>query len=370
MSDKISFNSKFPTRIPFLNFSGLFNLTEMPQNCLRNFSATEECRESDSFQFGNSAGSLDSLVELMCSGNVDLATHSFINISLPESPSNALNSVSISVLDVCAWAMSIIGCIANIITVVMILRTLRLHRPFYYSVLFLALSDICFHCLFFVQRGLFFSEICHFFRTFRLLEIVRYSIKLNSSLNVILLSLVRFLMFVHPLRSRIFLTNRKIVLGACTCLTLSIGYGFGIEYFIWTSQLKNLTYIYIIDDVALLTFLFIVIIWFLIERIGTASKSEAAKNLKTRMTLIVFAILCLNSINALFQILKKASGFEISELDYIRVITTGNDDIAFEIRIVSQVVNLFVHSINPLLYFFTSPSVLSTILSFFQCKVK
>lgn len=135
-------------------------------------------------------------------------------------------------------------------------------------------------------------------------------------INVILLSLVQFLIFGHLLRSRIFLTNRKLVLCACTCLTLSIGYGSGIEYFIWTSRLKNWTYIYIIDDVALLIFVFIVI-WFLIKRIRTGRKSKAAKNLKTRMTWIVFAILCLNSINALFHILKKASGFEISELYYI-----------------------------------------------------
>lgn len=200
MSEKITTNNncKFPTRIQFLNVSGLFNLREMLQDCLHNFLGTNECKESNSFQFGNTAGSLDSLVDLMCSRNADLAMHSFTNISLPETPSHALKSVSISVLDFYAWAMPIIDCIANIITVVMILRT----PP---------------HGLFYVQRGFFLSEMCKFFRTFYKLEILRYSNKLNSSLNVILLSLVKFLTFVHPIRSRVFLTNPKIVLAACSC---------------------------------------------------------------------------------------------------------------------------------------------------------
>lgn len=94
---------------------------------------------------------------------------------------------------------------------------------------------------------------------------------------------------------------------------MSIGYGFGIEYFIWTPQLKYLTFIYIIDDAALLTILFVVVTWILFKRIRIANKSEAAKELKTRMTLVVFAILCINFINALFQIIKKPPGFEISE---------------------------------------------------------
>lgn len=180
MSDKITTNSncKFPTRIQFLNVSGLFNLREMLQDCLHNFLATNECKESNSFQFGNTAGSLDSLVDLMCSRNADLAMHSFTNISLPETPSHALKSVSISVLDFYAWAMPIIDCIANIITVVMILRTLRLQKPFLLQ------------CPIFIPVGHFSPMVCS---TFNAVYSCRKCVKC------------------------VFLTNPKIVLAACSC---------------------------------------------------------------------------------------------------------------------------------------------------------
>lgn len=164
----------------------------------------------------------------MCSGKCG-PSDAFINTSLPESPGHKLNSVSIRVLDICTLAMFIIGGVANISTVVMILRTLRLHKPFLLQCPFLALSDIfsmvcsTFNAVYSSRKFVIFSERLGYWKS--------YVIPPNLTLlliNVILLSLVQFLIFGHLLRSRIFLTNRKLVLCACTCLTLSIGYGFGI----------------------------------------------------------------------------------------------------------------------------------------------
>lgn len=276
------------------------------------------------------------------------------------------NDVSIVFFHISTLVISGVGFLANVITVGVIVKITKLHKPFYFSILFLALSDIVFHILFYIQMGVNKVHVCTYIKINRVIKTLDYSTKFNTSLNVIIMTTVRYVMFVYPLRSRVWLTNKKIFLCGGVSLVLSIAYGLLLNDTIMNIPTKYLIYLYILDDISVLVFFFTINILFLIQRIKTANASAVASHLRTRMVVIVIFVLSLNAINSLVRILGNIGVYGerlIEETDTNRKFNT-----VLQVEALGKLCNHIVHSVNPFLYFFSSPLVIRTCSAVAHCK--
>lgn len=290
----------------------------------------------------------------------------FSNVTLQDQSIISIEYNSFDAIQICTLVIFIFGFVANSITSLMIIRSPKLHKPFYVSVLFVALSDLFCILQLLVRYGLHIMlGFCQFQSIYKLLEMIKYSTKLNASLNVVILSTVRFVMFVYPLRSRIFLTNRKVCLAAGMSLALSVTYGFLIVSFIWNAAFTNLKIIFIADDIGLLLCFVLINIYFFVIRIKTASESRVAKDLKTRMTLVMLCILSLNAVNALSTILTALMSFEtgfqadLSKNKYRLKVPDTHANRVF----IDRIVYLIFHLVNPFIYFLSLSHMYKKVLS-------
>lgn len=344
----------FEQQIVKPNVSDFFNLSDILLSCLFGMEPANQCEDSN-ILLDNDI-SIKEFSENMCN-SVQPEIPFLPNFTRKEPHLIQVESSSlIHVIDICTLVLFTIGFVASSITSLVIIKLPRLHKPFYVSVFFLSLSDLFCIITFLVRTALGrMMDFCQFNAIYNLLEIIRYSTKLNASLNVLILSTVRYMLFVYPIRSKLFLTNRKMILSAVLSFALSLGYGIFIINFIWVSKFKNLKIIYVADDVILLFFFVLVNISFFINRIRAANVSRVARHLKTRMTLIVFCILSMNAVNALFEILTALQSFQIGGHENINDLKVPDSPI--HVFLISKIVYAIVHLVNPFIYFFSSPLV-------------
>lgn len=192
------------------------------------------------------------------------------------------------------------------------------------------------------------------------------STKFNTSLNVITMTTVRYVMFVYPLQSRVWLTNKKIFLCGGVNLVLSVAYGLLLNDTIMNIPTKYLIYLYILDDISVLVFFFTINILFLIQRIKTANASAVASHLRTRMVVIVIFVLSLNAINSLVRIFGNIGVY--GERLIVETDTNRKFNTVLQIEALGKLCNHIVHSVNPFLYFFSSPLVIRTCSAIAHCK--
>lgn len=108
------------------------------------------------------------------------------------------------------------GILGNILTILYIPFKRKLRKPFYYCIINLAVGDtLALFCSpYFLQlaRNELSVLKCQYFTFYFVFEIVKQSSNLLSALGVLLLGYVRYLLFVHPFRSRTYLTKRRVFL--------------------------------------------------------------------------------------------------------------------------------------------------------------
>lgn len=349
----------FAVKQPHLtqNMSDFFNLTGILFECFHSLEPPKHCKDFDIQLFHDI--SLGDIVDITC--NLNQFEFSFFPNFTSQDP-NVISEVSTSIdaIEICNLVIFIFGFVANSVTSLMIIKSPRLHKPFYVSVCFLSLSDLFCILQFLARNGLRrLLGFCQFMSIYKLLEVIKYSTKLNASVNVMILSTVRFVMFVYPLRSKIFLTNRKVFLAAGMSLALSVVYGILIVYFIWIAAFSNLKIIFFTDDIGLLLFFVLINIFFLVNRIKAASVSWVAKDLKTRMTVVMLCILSMNAVNALFTILTALMSFQTGEQTGLPKIENdlNTPDLHFHVMLISRIVYSIFHLVNPFLYFFSLPHI-------------
>lgn len=345
------------------NMSRFFNLTGILFECFQSFDPPKHCKDFDILLFRDI--SIGDVVDIACNFNKSKLSF-FSNVTLQDQSIISIEYNSFDAIQICTLVIFIFGLVANSITSLMIIRSPKLHKPFYVSVLFIALSDLFCILQLLVRYGLHIMlGFCQFQSIYKLLEMIKYSTKLNASLNVMILSTVRFVMFVYPLRSRIFLTNRKVCLAAGMSLALSVTYGFLIVSFIWNAAFTNLKIIFIADDIGLLLCFVLINIYFFVIRIKTASASRVAKDLKTRMTLVMLCILSLNAVNALSTILTALMSFETgfqTDLPENKNLLKVPDTHANRVFI-DRIVYLIFHLVNPFIYFLSLSHMYKKVLS-------
>lgn len=339
------------------NMSDFFNLTGILFECFHSLEPPKHCKDLDIQLFHDI--SLGDFADIRC--NLNHFEFSFLPNFTFQGP-NVISEVSTSIdgIEICNLVIFIFGFVANSITSLMIIKSPRLHKPFYVSVFFISLSDLFCILQFLARNGLRrLLGFCQFMSIYKLLEMIKYSTKLNASLNVMILSTVRFVMFVYPLRSKIFLTSRKVFLAAGVSLALSVVYGISIVYIIWTAAFLNLKIIFLTDDIGLLLFFVLINIFFLVNRIKAASVSWVAKDLKTRMALVMLCILSMNAVNALFTILTALMSFETGKQTGLpgKENDLKTPDLHVHVILISRIVYLVFHLVNPFLYFFSLPHI-------------
>lgn len=122
------------------------------------------------------------------------------------------------------------GIVGNVITILYIPLQKNLRKPFYYCIINLAVGDAI---------ALLVNPYCHnllllFFNlgpcTFSIYQfiletIIRFS-KLFSEMGALILGFVRFLLFVYPIKSRMYLKEYQVFLSFFFSFIISAAYGY------------------------------------------------------------------------------------------------------------------------------------------------
>lgn len=236
------------------------------------------------------------------------------------------------------------GILSNILTILYIPLKRKLRKPFYYCIINLAVGDtlaLIFSPYFrqLLQNALHFLK-CQYFTFYFVLEIVKQTTNLMSALGVLVLGFVRYLLFVHPFRSLIYLTKRRVFLSFFFCFLISVGFGYLTAYFTYKSKGTRYVIISIIADASILILVTIILLVLFYHRFKTAQTSEAARNTKLPMTVVTIVILALNALSLVASL-----------VDDLRNYFADLGDMGDTLQNIIMVVNAIVHSVNPLIYF-------------------
>jgi hypothetical protein len=255
-----------------------------------------------------------------------------------------------------------VGSGSNLVAILVIMFTKRLRKPFYMCVLSLCTSDIFYFVNLLVFENLSTSGLCSHLKQGMIMNCSLYSVKMFSKLNVVLLASVRYVMFVYPLKSRVHLTNRLILALSLTAMVLSIAYGMFMGRVIWVIPYSRIRILSIIDDAILVLIVVILNCAFLVRRLRVAKTSQAARDLKLRMTVVVIIILILHILSSCQTTVYNILQYDDSSIDAILDL---NNAVIFGFILIKV-----VHFIDPFIFFFSSPMVIKSITSLFsKCKL-
>lgn len=240
--------------------------------------------------------------------------------------------------------MIAIGIIGNLITILYIPMRKKLRKPFYYCVLNLALGDIM-ALLFNPYFRKLFLELhpgaCTYASFMIVFEIFKQSFDLFSEFGVLILGYVRYLLFVHPFRSIEYLTKSRVLFSFIFSFVFSGLYGYltvnvlfgskGLKYIIFSTLFDGLSFI----------LLMIILIIFFCNRFKAAQTSVSARDTKLPMTVVTVIILALNALKVAASL---ANNVRFLIFEY-KITKDSDKETSFIL------VNIVVHSVNPLIYF-------------------
>lgn len=177
---------------------------------------------------------------------------------------------------------------------------------------------------------------------------------------MLLLGFVRFVLFVHPIKSRIYLTKYPVVISFFFSFIFSAAYGYLTNYFI--SDTKGVQYIIVTSIVDGLSFILLLVIFLVLfyYRYKAARTSVSAQNTKLPMTVVTIIILAFNA-------LKVAA----SMVNNFRYFFMSNQYPMFNILdSYFAIASAIVHSVNPLIYFIKSNAARQMIIVCFPVGKK
>lgn len=289
------------------------------------------------------------IIDTFCSGTavnvIEIPFLSNESNAILESFLNATKNRSFGKFSVIEPIIIITGIVSNFLTILYIPLKKNLRKPFYYCIMNLALGDTiallvnpyCHNMiLLLLQPGPCTVSVYRF-----ILETINRFSKLFSEMGVLILGFVRFLLFVHPIKSRIYLTKYRVLLSFFFSFVISAAYGYLTNYFI--SDTKGVQYIIAISIVDGLSFILLLVIFLVLfyYRYKAARTSVSAQNTKLPMTVVTIIILALN-----------ASRVAASLVNNFRYLFMSNQYPMFNILdSYFAIASAIVHSVNPLIYF-------------------
>lgn len=240
-----------------------------------------------------------------------------------------------------------VGLVGNIATIVYIVVKKKLRKPFFVCIVNLAIADLI--CLLrylyeiFLPETTFVTDPCTYYWVEKIMTIVRKSAKCFALLAVLNMGIVRFLLFVYPLKSRAYLTAQKILIICWLSVPLSIGYGYLVHYLVLNTKGTMYYIVAVLPDSCFFIVIAAILIFFFYKRFMTARRSISAQNTKLRMSIVTLIILFLNML-----------ALAVSVIDNLQYVFYGDSNLDWWTRIremLTHIMDAIIHSINPYIYF-------------------
>ena len=260
------------------------------------------------------------------------------NETLLTSENNQTITGVISVLSVIFIAIIVIGLIANILVLAFTIFDKTLHKPTFTSIGALSLADIL--CLFaLLMTAIKNEDIMYIFSV--------------SSLHVLLIALVRYIILVHPFLARNHLNCKKIIFASFLCFVLSICTAVAVMSFI-----GNFLYVFIISIIAYYVPFIMTAIFHAVKYYKMKKQARQFNRNVDQMGRVVVVIIVTSCILPLPRIIFNAyEHYSVSRGSNIEVIL----DLLFTLLMILN------HLLNPFVYCFLSKSFRDSFRSVF-CK--
>ncbi|XP_062621153.1 uncharacterized protein LOC134282777 isoform X1 [Saccostrea cucullata] len=347
------------------------NIRKQLERCFKNGSLMSEClllvQPNTTFKVGKKDNSLDTFFKDLCSSTSSEPPIGRKNSTryMRTRSENYIPHFSekFDLLTLLASTFSGLGIICNLSTIIVILGNAKLRKPFYLSILSLAVADVLYQVNFILNEFLKLpSSICETLWYKNFFDLSTYTTKMFSSLKFMVLLTLRYIMFVHPLKCRAYVTNRKIYITAGICLIISIAYGVLIVEVLWSLNIPGMHFLFIADDGLMLFVIVVLNIYFVVNQCKTIRSSLAARNLEKRMMFMVLLILFLRTVGSIFSIVQSTFSHGT------RTESAWNFDDDIIMIHACKVLRVLIYSVNPFIYFFSSARVLKVFSSCFRCR--
>ena len=189
--------------------------------------------------------------------------------------------------------IAILGVIGNIITIIKISCQSRLHTPTFAAIKCLGVSDLVSIIL---STGMLTNIVIILPKNwFNLLTICVLTAYWSSSGHILLLSVVRYIILVHPLHGRQYLTTTFVSLGSLSVWILSFSFWLVVKLFLFTN------YIHVTDtarknfalsfDVIVCLVVVLLVILMHKRKLMILRQSSVSRQTHRKMTLIVTLII-------------------------------------------------------------------------------
>jgi hypothetical protein len=249
-------------------------------------------------------------------------------------------------IDVICLIIAAIGIIGNLATIVAVVINLKLRKPYFLCILTLAVADFLSICCMTATIFLEFEFTTYLLcikPSFYGLASLYASMQLNSTLQVLLIASIKFLLLVYPIESRTYVTNSLVVILFFTILSVSACTAFLVFYFIMKKvQADEDTTSVRIAPVVVMNFppvLIITILHFI--KVIKLRKSPALKKEVQTMNRVVTIILGIFTVHHIQKFITLTQNIEI--LHFLSKTLT-----------ISALIN---HASNPLIYAAFTPLV-------------
>lgn len=253
--------------------------------------------------------------------------------------------------------LCICGIIANFLVFMLILLDKKIHTPTFVAIGSLSIADFIYIFFRYISynlsifgRSVMSEDVYYIFVRIILNTIILAAIH-SSIFHIISLAIMRYIVVVHPFKSRIWINNRRICVSSALIWCLSIAMVAFYIYAVIINREKNASFAKYVNIVytVVLTFLPIILLSFLhilktkrLKKSVAASKSNTVQNMSKMVTFVIIVYLISNTpINAR-DILELSFGFD---QEFWFLILT----------LISHILYLFNFVLNPFIYFVHSP---------------
>lgn len=117
-------------------------------------------------------------------------------------------------IEIIILVISVIGIIGNLATVAIVAINLKLRKPYFLTILTLAVADLLSIC-FMIGTMFFEFELTMYLECIKPAYYVLLSsclsVQINSTLQIVLIAVIKFLLLVYPIKSITYVTNNLIV---------------------------------------------------------------------------------------------------------------------------------------------------------------
>ncbi|XP_060560983.1 neuromedin-U receptor 2-like [Ruditapes philippinarum] len=254
----------------------------------------------------------------------------------------------------------LIGVVANICVIILVLKDKKLRTPTFISIGCLACCDAIF-----ISVNLI-SSMEVVIRSLSCSYPLTYTGKATSTItgicwfaanaHVSVIALVRYVLMLHPLKSQLYLSNRKIMVSSASIWVIGISIWmliYGLAEYNIVSPSKSVTYVNIIWGIVYFTPLMITVSlhfkkWYFIRVAArkNLSGNGSIQKIATRMSRVILLIIILATVLPLprfvITCLRKDESSFRSEIRNLFI------------RDISFLLFLLNHAINPFLYAFMS----------------